>query len=173
MRKNIGFREYRNVGFVKQVYGANVRNMGIVSAILFLLWVELVIYFIKTRENTILFIAYTAVVAVFCGAWLHFVSKPYSHPVYRQISRYFGKAKEDIERGVAEINSSFVDQNLGYSFNKNHFSDTWFVRRNFLFSDIVPLPTPEEMEEMHYRKLQKKQERKEKRANGGGDPWKK
>ncbi len=165
-RKNIGFREFRNVGFIKQVYGANIRNMAIVAAIAFLLWVELLVSFIRTQDDVLFFIVFTALLFAFCGALLYFVAKPYSHPVYRQIAKYFGKTPEDIERGVSEISMSFVDQNLTFSLNKNYFSDTWFIRRNFLFSDICPLATPEELEEIRAEKEKRKQLHKQRKQCG-------
>ncbi len=162
-RKNIGFREYRNVSFVKQIYGANIRNMGIISGLVFLLWVELLVSFIRTQEDPLFFIVFTIVFLALSGFWLYFVVKPYAHPVYRQVAKHFGKSPEDIKRGVAEIDMSFIDQNLSFSFNKNYFSDSWFVRRNFLFSDIRKLPCAEEMEEIEEQKEAKRLERKEHR----------
>ncbi len=64
---------------------------------------------------------------------------------------------------------SFVDQNLTFSLNKNYFSDTWFVRRNFLFSDICPLATPEELEEIKAEKELKKQLRRQRKQCGKSD----
>ena len=163
-KKNIGYHEFRNVPFVKQVYSTNIRNMAIISILLFLLWVELFINFVRTKENTAFFLVYTAIVVVFCGAWLLFVARPHTHPVYRHIAKYYGKSKEDIERGEAEISMTFLEQNLGFSFNKNYFSDTWLVRRNFLFSEVLPLPTPDELDEMEAEKNEKRRLRDERKS---------
>lgn len=164
MSKNIGYREYRNVPFIKQVYGANIRNMAIIAILVFLLWVEFFVNFVRTHENAAFFVVYTAIMLVFCGAWLVFVTKPHLHPVYRHIARYYGKSKEDIERGEQEISMTFLEQDLGYRFNKSYFSDTWLVRRNFLFSEVMPLPTPEELDEMEAEKEEKRQKKLEKKA---------
>jgi len=164
-RKNIGYREFRNVPFVKQVYGANIRNMAIIAILLFLLWVEFFINFVRTGENASFFYAYSAVVVIFCGAWLVFLARPHTHPVYRHIAKYYGKSKEDIKRGEEEISMTFLEQNLGYSFNKNYFSDTWLVRRNFLFSEVLPLPTLDELDEMEAEKREKQRKRDERKAN--------
>ena len=160
--KSIGFREFRTVPFIKQVYGANMRNMTIVAVPLFILWVELFVYYIRTGSEGAMFAVFTVISIPFCIACLIFHATPHLHPVYRQIAKYYGKAKEEIEAGEAEINMSFVEQTLTFKYNKNYFSDTWFVRRNFLFSDLRPLPTPEELDEALEEKRRKREELKAK-----------